>query len=120
MTTEKFWIEEREVEPPVALIRVGGRIGVEPAKQLRELADGLMKRGVAHVIMDMAEVTFIASSGIGALIVASGEFDIKGGSFQVIRVSEPVKRAIRLLNLEQFLTMAESEDAAREKVRAAR
>jgi anti-anti-sigma factor len=77
-----------------------------------------MARGVDHVILDVAEVTFIASSGIGALIVASGEFDIKGGSFQVVRISEPVKRAIRMLNLEQFLTMAESEETARDHVRS--
>lgn len=120
MTTDKFWIEETTVEPPLAVIRVGGRVGVEPAKELRDLARNLMERQVVHVIVDVAEVTFIASSGIGALIVASGEFDIKGGSFQLVRVSEPVKRAIRLLNLEQFLTMQDSVDAAREKVPASR
>ena len=77
----------------------------------------LKSRDVKHVILDMADVTFIASSGIGALIVASGEFDILGGSFQVASLSEPVKRAIRLLNLEQFLEIAASEDEARTNLR---
>jgi anti-anti-sigma factor len=114
---EKFWIEESSVEPPIAVVRIGGRVGVEPSKELRDLATKLMARDVKHVIIDMSDVTFIASSGIGALIVASGEFDIKEGSFQIIRMSEPVRRAIRLLNLEQFLAMADSEDEARENVR---
>jgi anti-sigma B factor antagonist len=117
--TEKFWIEERSVEPPVGVVHVGGRVGVEPAKELRELAASLMSRGVQHVIMDMSEVTFIASSGIGALIVASGEFDIKKGSFHLVSVSEPVRRAVRLLNLEQFLAMVDTEEQARERIQAA-
>jgi anti-sigma B factor antagonist len=115
--SEKFWIEESSYEPPIAVVRVGGRVGVEPAKELRDLADSLMARDVKHVIVDMSEVTFIASSGIGALIVASGELDIKEGSFQLVRVSESVKRAIRLLNLEQFLAMADSVEEARERLR---
>lgn len=116
--SDKFWIEESSVEPPIAVIRVGGRVGVEPAKELRELATKLVARDVKHVIVDMSDVTFIASSGIGALIVASGELDIKEGSFQLVRVSESVKRAIRLLNLEQFLSMADSEEEARERVQS--
>lgn len=110
--SEQFWIKEKRMEAPTAVIGVGGRLGANPAKELRQLCTTLSEKGYSHLIIDMSEVTFIASSGVGAMIVLTGEFSIQGGSATFVSLSQPVQRSIKMLNLGQFLTVAANEQEA--------
>ena len=108
----EFWIEEGTSKSPVATLKVGGRMGANPAKELRARCADLKEQGFDHMVIDMSAVTFIASSGVGALIVLTGEFSIRGGSTHFVALSQPVQRAIELLNLSKFLTVHASEEEA--------
>ena len=111
----EFWIEERQLQLPIAVLKIGGRMGANPAKELRTRCSELKERGFENLVIDMSEVTFIASSGVGALVVLTGEFSIRGGSTHFVALSPPVQRAIELLNLAQFLAVHDSErDALRQ------
>lgn len=110
--SDQFWVKEKRMEVPTAVIEIGGRLGANPAKELRQLCATLRGKGYAHLIIDMSEITFIASSGIGALIVLTGEFSIKGGSATFVSISQPVQRTVKMLNLGQFLTVAANEQEA--------
>jgi len=116
--SKEFWIEEKELRAPVAILQVGGRIGANPAKDLRARCAELKDRGFEHLVLDMAEVSFIASSGVGALIVLTGEFSIRGGSVRFVAPSQPVQRAIELLNLGQFLTIHATQQEALDQLQA--
>ena len=110
----EFWMEHEEKQLPVATVKVGGRMGANPAKELRSRCSELKDRGYDRLIIDMSAVTFIASSGVGALIVLTGEFSIGGGSVHFVSLSQPVQRAIELLNLAKFLTVQATEAEALE------
>ena len=112
----KFWIKEGQMQPPVAVLRIGGWLGVNQAKELLSQCASLRYKGYLHLILNMSEVTFIASSGIGALVVLSGEMKIKGGSTNLVSVSQPVMRVIELLNLGKFVTIEKSEEKALAKL----
>lgn len=107
--SEQFWIKEKQMDAPTASISVGGRLGGDSANELRTWCVTLRDKGYRHLILDMSEVTFIASSGIGALIVLTGEFDIQGGSAHLVALSQSVQRTIKLLNLTKFLKIEKSE-----------
>lgn len=110
--SDQFWITEARMEAPIAVVRVGGRLGAKPAKELRTLCVALRDQGYRHLVVNLSDVTFIASSGMGALIVLTGEFSIKGGSARFVSLSQPVRRTIELLNLGQFLTVEDDEESA--------
>lgn len=110
--SEQFWIEESDMHRPIAVLRIGGRIGVKQAKELRTRCALLRYSGYKHLILNMSKVSFIASSGIGALIVLSGEMRIKGGGVHLASVSQAVQRVIKLLNVGGFLSIEPSEEEA--------
>ncbi|MFH1754407.1 MAG: STAS domain-containing protein [Candidatus Latescibacterota bacterium] len=114
--SDEFWIRESETEKPTAILKIGGRLGAQPAKKMRIHCDMLRDRGFRFLIVDMSEVSFIASSGVGALIVLTGEFSVKGGSVRFVSLSPAVRRVIRLLNLERFITIDASEEEALAKI----
>jgi anti-sigma B factor antagonist len=116
--SDQFWIKERRMEAPIAVIAVGGRLGAKPAKVLRELCNKFSKDGYIHLVIDMSDVTFIASSGVGAMIVLTGEFSIKGGGAIFVSLSQPVQRSIKMLNLGRFLAVATDEQEAITSLRA--
>ena len=106
---EEIWIEEVDMQRPTAVLKLGGRIGVKQAKELRTRCSLIRSNGYKHIVLNLKEVSFIASSGIGALIVLSGEMRIKGGGVHLVAVSPPVLRVIKLLNVSGFLTIEQSE-----------
>jgi anti-sigma B factor antagonist len=108
--SEQFRIEESEMHKPIAVLKISGRIGVKEAKELRTQCASLRRSAYQHLVLNMSGVTFIASSGIGALIVMSGEMRIKGGGVYLVSVSQPVLRVIKLLNVGGFLIIKPSED----------
>jgi anti-anti-sigma factor len=114
--SDEFWIKESEMEPPTAVLKIGGRLSAQPAKKLRIFCETLKDKGFRHLVVDMSEISFIASSGVGALIVMTGEFSVKGGSVRFVSLSQAVRRVIRLLNLERFITIDSNEEEALAKI----
>jgi anti-sigma B factor antagonist len=115
--SDDFWIKETEMEPPTAVLRIGGRLSAQPAKKLRIFCQSLRDKGYRHLIVDMSEISFIASSGVGTLIVMTGEFSVKGGSVRFVSLSQAVRRVIRLLNLERFITIDSNEEEALARIK---
>jgi anti-anti-sigma factor len=66
----------------------------------------LSDSGFTHLIIDMANVSFIASSGAGALVVLAEQSRAKDGSVQIVDPSGSVTRVLELLNIQQFLALA--------------
>ena len=111
-----FRIEEVKLELPTVVIKIVGRMDAKPAKEFRERCAEFRKEGFLHLVVDMSEVDFIASSGIGALVVVSGEFGIRNGSAHFVSLSQPVERVIQLLNVGQFLEISKNVDQALTKL----
>lgn len=114
---DEFWLRETEISPPVAVYEAGGRIGVGPAKEVRDLSETLKERNVTDLVLDMSEVTFISSSGIGALVVLTGEMSIHEGIVYLVGLSAPVLRALKLVNVDQFLKTEKDAQSALAKLR---
>jgi anti-anti-sigma factor len=55
------------------------------------------------VVLDLAEVTFIDSTGLSALMDACCESDRNGWEFSVRHPSAAVRRVVELAGLEQML-----------------
>jgi anti-sigma B factor antagonist len=104
------------MEPPTAVLKIGGRLSAQPAKKFRIYCETLKDKGFRHLVVDMSDISFIASSGVGALIVMTGEFSVKGGSVRFVSLSQAGRRVIRLLNLERFITIDSNEEEALAKI----
>jgi anti-anti-sigma factor len=92
-------------------LRVIGRLDARTSPQLIEQCAPVRDRG-RHLVLNLGGVTFLSSSGIGSLLALTEEFRERGASLRLAEPSPTVREAIELLNLQEFLTLYETEAEA--------
>ncbi|MCG3196136.1 MAG: STAS domain-containing protein [Candidatus Omnitrophica bacterium] len=75
-------------------VRLAGQLAKLEVYRFRSALDCLIEDGHRSVIVDMREVTFIDSAGIGALVKARGAAVKVGGSVKVIPPTDPTARKV--------------------------
>jgi anti-sigma B factor antagonist len=96
----------------VAVIRLDGRLNLVAAPRLRTAIEEVVDRGGTHVVVDLAAVTFMDSSGLGALIAALKKARQAQGDLRIAGVNEQVGTVLQLTNLDRVLRPFESVEAA--------
>jgi stage II sporulation protein AA (anti-sigma F factor antagonist) len=108
---DDFSVHTAESRDRVAVVRVGGRLDARTAPRL--LSHCLEARPPGgHLVLNLAEVTFLSSSGVGVLLVLSEKVRADEGSLRLASPSPAVKAPLELLNLHRFLALDESEGDA--------
>ncbi len=108
---DDFEIEIDRSHPPATVVRVRGRVDGRTAPRL--LRESLAaRRAGALLLLNLAEVRFISSAGVGALMVLAETLGKEGGGLRLAPVSGAVRTVLGLLNLDQFLRIGETEDEA--------
>ncbi len=65
------------------------------------------------VLLDFSDATFLDSSGIGWLIKSNKQFNQQGGSLVLHSIPPTISQVLRLLKLEQVLSLAEDKSTAK-------
>jgi anti-sigma B factor antagonist len=95
-----------EVVGPVgdcAVLKVGGEVDVSTAPRLREQVLDLVGKGVLHVIVDMREVSFLDSTGLGVLVGNLKRLRTHDGSLDLVINAERILRVFRITGLSTVL-----------------
>ncbi len=64
------------------------------------------------MVLDLAPVTFIDSSGLGVLLFALKRLNQKGGDLKICNVSKPVRVLFELVRLHQIMEIFNSREEA--------
>jgi anti-anti-sigma factor len=94
-----------------AVVRVGGDIDTQSIHRFDVTvteAVGLAR----HVVIDLAQVTFVDSSGLGALIVARKSARQGGGSMSLVSPPAVVRRLLGSTQLHDVFAIYDSLDEA--------
>ncbi len=114
MTTDAEFEATTDEEQAVPVLRVRGEIDVASAPELHAWLCDLVGQGSEIVLVDMSEVSFIDSTGLGVLVGAETEMRQDGRQLQ-LRVAQP--QILRLLELtgldETFTVLSGTDDAVR-------
>lgn len=97
----------------VLIVRLKGELDHHEAGSLREkwqenLSSGMFK----HVILNLEEVNFMDSSGIGVLLGRYKEIASLGGELVVCSVNSSIKRIFDMSGLFKIIRLAENEQYA--------
>jgi anti-sigma B factor antagonist len=82
-----------------AFLTVEGEIDAESVVQLRAVLDAVQLD--KHVVVDMAGVRFMDSTGINALVDRSLRIEGTGGSLRITNPSRSVQRVVEITGLAQ-------------------
>ncbi len=72
----------------------------------------LVQRGKKHVIINLGDVEWISSTGIGILIRGYKTVREAGGDFVLVRVGERTQQVFNVLRLDRIFNVLADEDEA--------
>ena len=98
---------------PVPVLHLKGRLDVAGAQQFHEVALASLKdAGEPNLVVDLAGVEFVASTGLATFLLLTEEFAEVQGAIVYVNATPAVMQVISLLNIEQFLSLETSLEAA--------
>jgi anti-sigma B factor antagonist len=95
-----------------SVLRVGGEVDVATAPRLREQLIALVNDQRYHLVVDLSEVDFIDSTGLGVLIGALKRVRSRDGDLHLVCSDDRILRVFEITGLDQIFTIHESVDAA--------
>lgn len=96
----------------VALLHPSGDLDAYTAPGLRSDLHGATEAESRLVVVDLTDVTFIDSAGLGALVGAHRRMRESGGRLRIVRPSPLVARAFELTGLDEILELCDDRDEA--------
>ena len=106
----------QEIKASTLILRVSGDlIGEDSGTQLVGAVNDAVSHKVLTCIIDIAELRYINSSGIGVLITILTKFRNKGGEVYLMNPSESVKKLLVITKLNAIFQIIKSEDEVSKK-----
>jgi anti-sigma B factor antagonist len=93
------------VQDGVAIICVEGEVDLSNAVDLRDASLAALSDGASSLVVDCTELTFIDSTGLGALISAYREAHERLGSVTIRHATPMMLRVLETTGLDEFLTV---------------
>jgi anti-sigma B factor antagonist len=92
----------------INVVDLSGRITLgEGCSQLRELIRDLLAKGHKKILLNLGEVTYIDSSGIGELVSGFTAVSNQGGQLKLLNLTKKVQD---LLQITKLLTVFDVHD----------
>ncbi len=96
----------------IAILDIQGEIGLYSAPEIKDKIQGFISENKCNVIINLGEVSYIDSSGIGALISSLSSLKKSNGGMKIINVLSTVRKVFELTKLVSFFEIYDSEDEA--------
>jgi anti-sigma B factor antagonist len=94
----------------VIVIDVSGRITLgEGCAQLRELIRDQLSKGNKQILLNLADVTYIDSSGIGELVSAYTAVSNQGGQLKLLNLTKKVHDLLQITKLYTVFDIHDDE-----------
>ena len=100
----------------VTVIDLSGKITLgEDGTLLKDKLHSLLHQGKKSVLLNLGQVTYVDSAGLGALVSAYTTVTREGGSLKLVNIT---KKLQDLLSITKLLTVFDTYDSEDEAVRS--
>ncbi|MEJ7793981.1 MAG: anti-sigma factor antagonist [Nocardioides sp.] len=94
------------------IVAVGGEIDVYTAPKLRDKITELVAGGAYDLVVDMQEVEFLDSTGLGVLVGGLKKVRAHSGSLQLVCNQDRLLKIFRITGLAKVFVIHDSADEA--------
>lgn len=97
----------------ILVLRLSGELDLEAADKFRRLAEDALSQGrVRNVCLNLSGVSFIDSSGLGAILGRYKRVSQMRGRMTLVGASGPVRNILELSGVLKIIPMCETEEQA--------
>ncbi len=108
----------REVRNNYQLFRLTGLLDAFSEATFRKVLSKCIEEGPKHIVLDLSQIDFVDSSGLGALVQLVKKAQSLEGTLQIVSNAR-VTQTVKLVRLEKFLSLQPSVDEALKNVQEA-
>jgi anti-anti-sigma factor len=100
-------------EGSTAILELDGKLSLGPAvDDFRSKWTDALAGGAQHIVVNLASVPMVDSSGIGSLIRCHSAVSAAGGKLKVVAASNTVMQAFKVTRLDRVLDLHPDEKSA--------
>jgi anti-sigma B factor antagonist len=97
----------------VAIVDISGRIVLGPeSAAIREVVYDLLNKGHKKILLNLGDVNYIDSSGLGSLVIALTSVRKQDGELKLLNLTKRVQDLIQLTRLFTVFDIMDDEAAA--------
>jgi len=112
MDASDFRLEEDQPRPGTLVVSVHGDLDLHSADRLGDLLVAAVDRGVSLLVVDLSDVEFVDSQGLGALLRGTRRFGAGKERFRLVVPAPEIRRVFEITALDQVFALDESREAA--------
>jgi anti-sigma B factor antagonist len=98
--------------PGCTVVEVRGELDMATSVQLQESLRRLVDAGDRHLVVDLAEVGFMDSSGLGALVTVFQTLTDADGWLRLAAVQPTVRRVLSITSVDRAIGVYDSVEEA--------
>jgi len=104
--------DTRTPEGSIPVVAVSGEVDVYSAPALKDQFAELVRAGASTLVVDLTEVAFLDSTGLGALVEARALTGDAGGSLPIVCTQERILKLFTITGLDGVFAIHPTVDAA--------
>ncbi len=100
----------------VRVLEPAGILDSTKAEEFRQTVDQLLKEGAEVVLIDLQDISFIDSSGLGTLVVLLKKVRSMGRKLCICSINDQVRMLFELTNMDQVFDLYTNREAFEQQV----
>lgn len=106
----------REVKEKYQLFRLTGLLDAFSEPTFGKVLMKCIEEGPNNIVLDLSQIDFVDSSGLGALVKLAKQAQSAAGSLQIV-TNPRVTQTVKLVRLEKFLSLQPSVEMALKNIK---
>ncbi len=101
-----------EQQESVAVVTVTDQLDARNSQEAKDFFRALIERGETRIVVDLSELEFVDSSGLGALVTAIKTARQAGGDVRLCSLTQAVKTIFELTRLTRVFDLFDDRASA--------
>jgi anti-anti-sigma factor len=94
------------------ILEMTGDLTYANREQFKTAVEIIRQKGCRHLILNMAEVRFVDSSGLGLLALIAQNFKLSQGKVSMLKPQSYVREIMSLVNIQKLIPVYDNEQDA--------
>jgi len=108
-----FEIHRKHIDPDVFVMQPAGRITMgRPCQEIEWLVDELVRGNIRKLVLDLASVDRVDSTGIGVIVTSAGKLRKVGGEMRLAGAKGMVHDIMYTANIPRIISFYETMEEA--------
>lgn len=92
------------------IVNINGEVDLYNVSELKKILFSVTDGASASVVVNMKNVNYMDSSGIGALVAGQKKMKAHNGKFALMNIHDDVLNILKLATLDKFFKIYDTED----------